>query len=161
MYECLPFITEGLLKQQSINEILKCNEETAEYQLTLSKEEAVQLMDTRKDALAATQRIEIGGGIINKMIYKFKDSPYISQYNYVHTISELIDIFYYFKNETLDEVSDDELIELMKELFDQKCHGSIELLQGRELEKYAHDIRFGTCDFEEETDEAEEEEADE
>ena len=59
MYECLPFITEGLLKQQSINEILKCNEETAEYQLTLSKEEAVQLMDTRKDAFAGQRDGEI------------------------------------------------------------------------------------------------------
>lgn len=157
MYECLPFITEGLLKQQSVTEILKTNEETAEYQLTLTKEEAVQLIDTRKDALAATQRIELGGGIINKMIHEFKDSPYISQYNYVHTISELIDTFYYFKNETLDEVSDDDLIELMKKLYDEKCHGSIELLQGKELEKYAHDVRYKTWEFDEEVEEEVEE----
>lgn len=153
MYTCLPFVskngfmTERIMKEQAVLEVLKCNEETLQYQLTLSKEEAILLIDARRDALKATHRIEIGGGTINKLIEHFKDSPYISQYNYVSTISELIDTFYYFKNETLDEVSDDELIEMMKELFDQRCYGSIELLQGREMERIAHNVRFGEGDI--------------
>ncbi|MBE6023338.1 MAG: hypothetical protein E7231_08910 [Cellulosilyticum sp.] len=149
-------LTEQLLNQQSIGEILKCNEETAEYQLTLSKEEAILLMETRQEALRANHRIEIGGGTISKMIHFFRDSPYLSQYNYAMTLSELIDTFYYFKNETLDEISDDDLIELMKELFDGRCHGSIELLQGKEMERIAHNIRFGGWDFGEEAHEEDE-----
>ena len=140
-------LTETLLKEQSIAQVLKCNQETDVYQLTLSKEEAKLLIDTRQEALRAMNRIEIGGGTINKIIGRFKASPYISQYNYVKIISELIDTFYYFKNETLDEVSDDELIELMEELFDGRCHGSIDLLQGREMERIAHNIRCGIWDF--------------
>lgn len=154
MYTCLPiisknmFITESIMKEQAISEILKCNEKTSQYQLTLSKEEAILLIDARRDALKATHRIEIGGGTINKLIEHFKDSPYISQYNYVSTLGELIDTFYYFKNETLDTISDDELMDVMKELFDGQCRGSMELLQGREMERVAHDVRFGVNDIE-------------
>ena len=160
MYSCVPFLTDSmfitdqLLKEQSIGEVLKCNQETAKYQLTLTKEDAVLLIDTRREALKANQRIEIGGGTISKIIHCFRDSPYLSQCNYAETISELIDTFYYFKNETLDEVSDDELIELMKELFDERCHGSMDLLQGREMERIAHNIRFGRWDFGEDVNEA-------
>ena len=50
-------------------------------------------------------------------------------------------------NETLDEVSDDDLMDLMKESFDQRCYGSIELLQGREMEQLAHNVRFGERDI--------------
>ena len=163
MNYCLPFMpgnmfmTEALVKEQSITQVLQCNEKTAEYQLTLTKQEAELLIDTRQEALKANQRIEIGGGVINKIIDHFKTSPYISQYNYASTISELIDTFYYFKNETLDEISDDDLIELMEELFDGRCQGSIELLQGREMERIAHNIRYGTWNNENEDEGTEEE----
>ena len=162
MNYCLPFMLgnmfmpEALVKEQSITQVLQCNEKTAKYQLTLTKQEAELLIDTRQEALKANQRIEIGGGIINKIIDHFKTSPYISQYNYASTISELIDTFYYFKNETLDEISDDDLIELMEELFDGRCHGSIDLLQGREMERIAHNIRYGTWVNENEDEEEDE-----
>lgn len=163
MNYCLPFMpgnmfmAEALVKEQSITQVLQCNEKTAEYQLTLTKQEAELLIDTRQEALKANQRIEIGGGVINKIIDHFKTSPYISQYNYASTISELIDTFYYFKNETLDEISDDDLIELMEELFDGRCQGSIDLLQGREMERIAHNIRYGTWNNENEDEGTEEE----
>jgi len=76
-------------------------------------------------------------------------------------LNELIEIFYYFKNETLDQISDDELISLMKKYFDQSCQGSVELLQNRELVALAHNIRYGISDYAglcEDTDEAFDEE---
>ena len=99
MYDYLPFIPQifsgELLVEQSITELMQCNEETLPYQLQLTKEEAVLLVETRNEALKTTDRIEIGGGMIKKLIRIFKYSPYISQYNYAETISELIDTFYY------------------------------------------------------------------
>lgn len=160
MYECLPLFSEDLLSIQSISEIMSLNEETLPYHLQLSKEDAVLLIDTRKEALKETDRIEIGGGVIKKILNAFKDSPYLSQGNYAETISELIDTFYYYKNETLETISDEDLIDLMKELFDHRCNGAIELLQGREMDRIAHNIRFGEWDFgkdQEEEDEHEEE----
>lgn len=167
MYDYLPFIPQifsgELLVEQSITELMQCNEETLPYQLQLTKEEAVLLVETRNEALKITDRIEIGGGMIKKLIHIFKDSPYISQYNYAETISELIDTFYYYKNETLEEISDDDLIDLMKELFDGRCHGAMELLQGKEMDGIAHNIRFNEWDFgqREEIDGVEEENEDE
>ena len=137
-----------MLNKLAITEILNCNEITSRYGLLLSKAQAQDLVVTRVESLSGNGRIEFAGGIINKLIIEFCDSPFISQYNYANTLNELIEIFYYFKNETLDEISDDDLILLMKEYFDVNCKGSIELLQNRELEALAHNIRYGVSDYE-------------
>lgn len=137
----------------AVAEIIKCNEITARYGLVLSPAEAQELAETRTKALGGTGRIEFAGSIINKLIMKFCDSPYLSKYNYAETLNDLIETFYYFKNETLDELSDDEMISFMKNFFDQNCRGSMELLQNRELEILARNIRFGICDEEESYDE--------
>ena len=85
--------------------------------------------------------------MVKKIIEKFCDSPYISQYNYLDTINELIDIFYYYKNETMDEISDDELIGLMYKYYNSSCQGSLELLKGRELDRIADNIKYGVKDY--------------
>jgi hypothetical protein len=87
--------------------------------------------------------MEFGGGVLKKLIEQFCDSPYLSQHDYLNTLSELTETFYYFKNESLDLIGDDELISYMKDCFDNRCNGSIELLQGREMEKMAGNLRCG------------------
>ena len=73
---------------------------------------------------------------IKKLIEAFCDSPYIMQSNYEETLEELQDIFYFFKEEAMEQISDDELIEFMKRDFDGKCQGSIVvLLENGDLEK--------------------------
>lgn len=141
-------ISSFLVNKLAVTEIIKCNEVTCRYGLILSHKDAQELVKTRETALCSNGRIEFAGGIINKLIIEFCDSPYISQYNYSETISELIETFYYFKNETLDEISDDELISLMKKYFDKNCQGSIELLQSRELETLSHNTKYGISDYE-------------
>lgn len=47
------------------------------------------------------------------------------------------------KMETMDIVSDDELIDFMKEAFDGFCKGSLELLAGRALPMLAEHVRSG------------------
>lgn len=141
-----------LINKLAVTEIIKCNEITCRYGLILSRFDAQELMKTREVSLSKNGRIEFAGGIINKLIMEFCDSPFISQYNYFETINELIETFYYFKNETLDEISDDELISYMKKYFDKNCHGSIELLQNRELEALAHNIKYGTSTYEDSDD---------
>jgi hypothetical protein len=136
-----------IINKLAITEIINCNEITLRYGLMLSQEEAQELVETRAEALSRNGRMEFAGGIINKLIIEFCDSPFLSQSNYAATLNELIETFYYFKNETLDEISDDELISLMKKYFDQKCQGSVELLQNRELESLARNIRYGISDY--------------
>lgn len=137
-----------LMNKLAISEIINCNEITRRFGLVLSPADAKSLVEARSEALSSNGRIEFKGGIINKLIMEFCDSPYLSQYNYVETLSELVETFYYFKNETLDEMSDDELISLMKDYFDKNCQGSIELLQNRELEVLSRNIRYDIREYE-------------
>lgn len=44
-------------------------------------------------------------------------------------------LYYLIKDETLDLISDEDLIKFMKETFNGVCQGSLELLSGRELAK--------------------------
>lgn len=128
-------------------EIVDCNDKTQAYHLALSEKDAEMLIATKNEVLRKNSRVEFGGSVISKLILGFYDSPYISQHNYVETIDDLIETFYYYKNETLDEISDDDLIQLMRELFNKRCYGSIELLQNRELERISHNVKYGIWDF--------------
>lgn len=147
MNEIGKFFQESLLENNLLNEILKCNEVTKEYGLKLNENDIKEIVKTRNIALERSGRIEFNGQIINKIIESFCDSPYISQYNYSETINELVEIFYNYKNETLDYIGDDELIEIMKEFFDDYCQGSLELLEGKVLYKISDNIRNGVKDY--------------
>lgn len=147
MNEISKFFQESLLEKNLLNEILKCNEVTKEYGLKLNENDIKEIVKTRNIALERSGRIEFNGQIINKIIESFCDSPYISQYNYSETINELVEIFYNYKNETLDYIGDDELIEIMKEFFDDYCQGSLELLEGKVLYKISDNIRNGVRDY--------------
>jgi hypothetical protein len=147
MKNSIDLFKNNLLEKEVFNEILQCNEFTREYGLKLSEEDIKEIIKTRNEALQKNGRIEFNGQIINKIVTAFCDSPYISQYNYSDTINELVEIFYNYKNETLDYMSDDELIEIMKKHFDNYCHGSLELLEGKVLYKIAENIRNGFKDY--------------
>ena len=136
-------ISSSLMQKQAVQEIKKCNDFTAKFGLTLSHFDAVELVETRALALKSNGRIEFGGGAIDKIIKEFCNSPYISMHNYAETLHQLVEMFYFYKNETLDLVSDDDLIKFMKNSFDGKCQGSLELLAGRELNNMARNLRYG------------------
>lgn len=131
------------LEKQSVADVMKCNELTAKYGLSLTESQAIALVGTRITTLKEIGRIEFGGGVINKIIDAFCDSPYFSIHQYEETLHELIKIFYHCKNETLDLICDDELIASMKKSFDGICQGSLELLAGRELENLCRNLRYG------------------
>lgn len=133
----------GLIQKQAVRELEKCNDFTAQFGLKLSQHDAIELVETRNLALKRNGRIEFGGGVIEKIVKVFCSSPYLSMHNYVETLHDLTEIFYYYKNETLDLISDDDLIQFMKDRFDNICQGSLELLAGRELANMARNLRFG------------------
>lgn len=141
------FLPVALFPLQSIVEIKKCNEYTSNFALQLSEEEIKQLVENRKEVLERCGRIEFGGGVLQKMIMEFADSPFIYQDNYTSTIMELQECFYYLKNETLEEVTDDELLHMMKRYFDDVCQGSIDYLKSTIIENYSRDVRYGTHEY--------------
>ena len=136
----LELLNSNFIQKQSINEILKMNEKSAKYGLTLTEQQAIALVKTRSDSLKNAGRIEFNGGIIDKLILAFCDSPYITQENYEDLLHELVDIFYSFKNETVDRISDNDLIAFMQKSFNGTCCGSLELLSARELPTLARKL---------------------
>ena len=76
-------------KQMEIANIKKYNKHTGKYGLVLSDNQINNLLERRKDILKETGRIELRGGIIDKLIKKFCDSPYINQENYEETLTQL------------------------------------------------------------------------
>ena len=112
---------------QTIRELAVCNRMSERYGLTLSPGQMRSLAERRSEALRNTGRMEFGGGILKTLIYTFCDSPDLSQEDYEATLSELQDLFYWFKNETGDHLSDDELLHAMRVVFD-RAHGALERL---------------------------------
>ena len=130
-------------KQNQLAKVMETNQDTVKYGLTLSEADAQLIVSERGNALKEQKRVEFGVGISVKIIYEFCDSAYIDQNNYVDTIIRLQEIFYLYKNEMQDEITDDELLHFMKEQFETICFGDLDYLEGTCLDIFAQAIRAG------------------
>ena len=74
---------------------------------------------------------------------EFCDSQFIQSGDYADTLTRLQEIFYLYKNESMDELTDRELLEIMKENFEQICYGDLEYLETTCLERFAQAVRAG------------------
>ena len=134
----LDTISSSLMEQQTADRIFACNEEIRKYGLVLTRQQVLALVQTRTNALKESKRIELNGGIVDKLILAFCDSPYIEKDTYTDVLQELICLFYDLKNNTWDTVPDDDIIQFLKSAFNTLCHGSLELLSGEALRLSEH-----------------------
>lgn len=132
-----------------MEKLIKTNDYTKKFGLILTEQDAALLLKERKEILKNQERVEFGEGILEKLIFAFCDSPYFIQDNFTDSLGRLQEIFYYYKNESLDEFTDDELIEMMKDQFDGPCQGSLDYLEDTGLARIAKDARFGFISDEE------------
>ena len=123
--------------------VMDTNQYTEQFGLTLSEQDAQLILDNRKAALRTQQRIEFGESIVPKIIREFCDSSYIDQNTYAETIMRLQEIFYLYKNEMNDEITDDELLHLMRKQYDELCFGDLEYLESTCLAAFAQAVRAG------------------
>lgn len=137
----------ALLQQKKESEelvtVLSSNKKTEQFGLSLTEEEAKELMICRNDSLKKYKRVEFGKGILELLIFTFCDSAYIRQDNYVETLEKLQDIFYEYKNEAEDQLTDEELLNFMREQFETVCFGDTEYLETTCLERFAWAVRAG------------------
>lgn len=119
------------------------NGQTQKYGLVLSREDAQMLVAERQHTLREQRRVEFGESILPKLIFEFCDSAYLDQRHYAETIARLQEIFFSYKNEMMDEITDEELLHFMREQFDTVCHGDLDYLEGTCLEVFAQAIRAG------------------
>lgn len=130
-------------KEYELTALLAYNEKTEKFGLSLTQEEAEELVASRNESLKEHQRIEFGEGILDKLIYVFCDSQYISQNNYLEQLKKLQDVFYFFKNECKDKLTDEELIQFMKEQYEDVCMGDIQYLADTCLVRLAQAVNRG------------------
>ena len=67
----------SLTERQTTDKILACNEELRKHGLVLTEQQALELTQTRTNALKESKRIELNGSIVDKLILAFCNSPYI------------------------------------------------------------------------------------
>ena len=111
-------------------ELAACNRLSAPYGLTLSTQQLQTLTERRFAALQATGRVELGGGILPALIAAFCNSPYLAPATYEADLVALQEMFYTFKTDCRERLSDDELLHAMRLLFDARAQGSLEYLAG-------------------------------
>ncbi|MBY9080668.1 hypothetical protein KIH86_14240 [Paenibacillus sp. HN-1] len=128
------------MQEQAVIQILELNEKTKEYGLVLSPDEARQMIVARNQVLHNYGRVELSIEVTKELIEVFSESPHMREEDYASTLNELHEVFYNLKNETEDKIGDSRLIELMRELYDEDCGGSLDLLKSK-LEEYAEVFR--------------------
>lgn len=129
--------------QMWLKQLQETNQYTEKFGLTLSQEDTEILLIEKNNILKAVRRVEFGQSILPQIIYTFCDSAYITQANYTETLIRLQEIFYLYKNEMQDEITDEELLHFMKEQFETVCYGDFDYLEGTCLEIFAQAIRAG------------------
>jgi hypothetical protein len=144
---------------QTLRELERYAPAAERFGLTLSAEQRERLARCRTEALQKTGRVEFGEGVLGKLILAFCDSPNLVSSEYEETLAELQELFYSFKNECRDQVTDDELILAMR-LFYDRFGGSLDALAGTDRSRMYRAALTG-CLPPEETGGGEEDEADE
>jgi hypothetical protein len=134
-------------RQQWLEGVQAINERTRPFGLILSREDALMLLEERSAILKTEQRMEWGPGILPQIIDVFCDSGYIEQEHYAQTLVRLQEMFFYFKNDMNDEITDEELLNFMREQFDEVCFGDLDYLEGTCLALLAEAIRAGYQDY--------------
>ena len=138
-----PIILKSLNSNLQItqeNEILDLNEKSQVYGLTLNKEDVKEIINSRDNTLKNYGRIELDIGITKMIIENLYKSQYTDKDDYVYAINDLHEVFYYLKNETLDQISDIEIIDIIDEAYNN-CSGRVDIVQEK-CEEFAKSYRL-------------------
>lgn len=130
-------------QQNQLAKVMKTNQETERFGLVLTEQDARLILEEHQNALQEQRRVEFADSIVPKIIYEFCDSGYMDQNHYADTIIRLQEIFYLYKNEMQDEITDDELLHLMKEQFENLCFGDLDYLESTCLAEFSQAVRAG------------------
>ena len=121
-------------------ELLELNENSSAYGLTLNKEDIKEIINSRNNTLKSYGRIELDINVTKSIIENLYKSQYTDRDDYVELINDLQGVFYYLKNETLDQISDIEIIEIIDEIYNN-CSGRIDIVQEK-CEEFAKSYRY-------------------
>ena len=127
---------------ETIQALAEANRQTARYGLTLTPEQMTALAESRTRALLDTGRVELGAGILPRLVETFRDSPHLHQAEYAAALEALQTIFYRCKNEAGDLTPDEDILRLLRRAFD-RAGGSTDYLESCSLAELARWVREG------------------
>ena len=130
------------VQERFLEELRGVNETGARFGLKLSEQGMREIARARANALRDQGRVELGASAVKSIADGFCDSPYLQQEDYESTLQQLVDAFYYFKNECCDLLTDDELIAAMRVRYDA-FDGSVDAVFGTSLEALCRARRLG------------------
>lgn len=125
----------------TMGELAACNPELERYGLSLAPHDIQALVAGRVESLALSTRVEFGGGVVKQLVLAFAGSPHVSQDTFVQTVLDVQDLFYEFKNESLDQIPDEDLITKMRSLFDDVAEGDLAYLEEALFEGLGRHVR--------------------
>ena len=85
-------------------------------------------------------RIEINQETVCEIICEFYDSPYIGKYNYLLEFKDLISVFYYYQSILWTKLTDEQILEYLKECFYGKVELLYELCLNNLMEEIENDV---------------------
>jgi hypothetical protein len=104
-------------------QLMALNDDILENGIVLSEADCKDIAEFRHEALMESDRVEVGLGIIGRIVREFSDSGYVDQRNFRQTAEDLLECFYTLKNETEDKATDDQVMEFLHYLFEEACGG--------------------------------------
>lgn len=121
-----------LQPKETMRVLMDMNRRTTRYGLTLTQEQMAALADSQVRALRDTGRVELGNGILPRLIEAFCDSPNLHQADYAGTLETLQTVFYRVKNEAGDLTPDEDILKVLRRAFD-RAGGSTDYLESLPL----------------------------
>lgn len=127
-------------------QLTHCNARSAPFGLTLTGTQMEQLALSQRRALQATGRIEFGDSLLGQLVAAFCDAPDLDPACYAETLNELQTLFYQLKGVSREQLSDSELLTVMRQIYDG-TGGSLEALAGADRETLLEIARTGRWDW--------------
>lgn len=119
------------IQRETLNQdLVSCNKKSEQYGLSFTYAQIEELAKQRIEVLREVRRVEFGRGQLVELVSAFCSSPYLRKTTYAETMVELQRIFYQLKEESGEQIPDEELIEAMRLLFDTEAHGSLDYFEG-------------------------------
>lgn len=132
----------ALIERKLVDNLLEINSTTQKHGLILTETIAKEIVAARQKALKENDRIDFSADTTTRLVKAFSQSYYIAQETFSEMIGEMIDLFYFLKNEINDVLSDDDMISEMLIVFNDYCAGEMELMQNKGAEIIIRKYRF-------------------
>lgn len=129
------FNSKGLVAARNkviSGQLMALNDEIAENGIVLSEADCKDIAEFRHEVLLDTERVDVGLGIVGRIVKEFSESGYVDQRNFRQVVEDLLECFYTLKNETEDKATDDQVMEFLHYLFEDVVGGDTERLYNSE-----------------------------